>query len=120
SGILFNLFAAVTSVTIWIFTHDIYTLFFCVCNIFLAVINLIPVPTFDGARAIETVLCEYCGEEKTRRYMDNVYYFSFLALVILSLCVLDVTDGNFSLVILLAYMFICIYAGKNTDTECAL
>ena len=117
SGVIINVTISVVSIVIWLFTRDIYTLFFCVCNGFLAIINLVPVPTFDGARAIESMLCEYFTEEKTQLYMENVYYFSFLVLVLLSLYVLNVTEGNFSLVILLAYMFICIYANCHSESE---
>lgn len=117
SGVIINIIISAVFCAAWLFSGDIYTLFFCVCNVFLAIINLVPVPTFDGARAIEAVLCEYFAEEKTQLYMDNVYYFSFLTLVLLSLYVLNVTGGNFSLVILLTYMFICIYANCHSESE---
>ena len=113
AGILFNIVTGVLSGAVWLFTRDIYTLFFAVCSFFLAFVNLVPVPTFDGARAIEAALSEKLNAEKTIYIMNTIHYFSFLFLVLGALYLLDITNGNFSLVMVLVYIFICVYAPKN-------
>ncbi len=113
SGIAANLVTGGTALAAWFIFKDIYLLFFVFCSLFFAVINLIPVKTFDGARALKALLLHYFCQEKTDGIMDNVYYFAFLLLVLASLYVLVVTDGNFSLVILLCVVFISVYAGEE-------
>lgn len=113
SGIAANLVTGGAALAVWFIFNDIYSLFFVFCSLFFVIINLIPVKTFDGARALKAILLHYFCHEKTECIMDNVYYFAFLLLVLASLYVLFVTDGNFSLVILLCVVFITVYAGEE-------
>ncbi len=112
AGIVFNILTGVAALIIRLFTHDIYTLFFAVCSFFLAFVNLIPVQTLDGARAFEAVVCQCCDLEKKEKIMENVYYSAFIIIVFASLYMLEATDGNFSLIILLCCFFISVYARK--------
>ena len=73
SGIAVNLVTGFISFAVWFFTRDIYTLFFFVCSLFLAFVNLVPVPSFDGARALEAILSEKCTEEQKNAVMENRY-----------------------------------------------
>lgn len=113
AGIAVNLVTGIAVFSVWLFTRDIYTLFFFVCSMFLAFVNAVPVPSFDGARALEAYVFAKCTDERGRTVMENVYYFSFLFLVIFSLYVLNASKGNFSVIIVLCYMFVCSYANKK-------
>ena len=115
SGIAVNLIAGFAVFFVWLFTRDIYTLFFFVCSMFLAFVNAVPVPSFDGARALEAYFSAKLSDEKCFAVMENVYYFSFLFLVIFSLYVLNASKGNFSMIIVLCYMFVCSYANKKAS-----
>lgn len=119
AGIVFNIITGITALIIRHFTGDIYTLFFAVCSFFLAFVNLIPIQTLDGARALEAVIAQYCDLEKKEKIMENVYYSAFIVIVLASLYMLEATDGNFSLIILLCCFFISVYAGKaGTENDC--
>ena len=110
---MFNGVSGVIALAVRIFTNDIYTLFFAVCSLFLALINLVPVPTHDGARVLEALVSEHFDYDTKKSVMDTVYYSAFIFLVLLSLYVLNVTNGNFSLIIFLCVIFISIYAKKE-------
>lgn len=113
SGIVFNGVSGVIALAVRIFTNDIYTLFFAVCSLFLALINLVPVPGFDGARALQAILCARLGGERAVCIMDTVHYFAFLLLVLAALYVMKITEGNLSLVIFLCCVFMGVYARKE-------
>lgn len=112
AGIVFNIITGVTALIVRLFTGDIYTLFFSVCSFFLAFVNLIPIQTLDGAVVLEAVVSQYCDLEKKEKIMENVYYSAFIIIVFASLYMLEATDGNFSLIILLCCFFISVYARK--------
>lgn len=112
AGIVFNVLTGVMALIIRLFTDDIYSLFFAVCSFFLAFVNLIPIQTLDGAVVLEAVASQYCDFEKKEKIMENVYYSAFVIMVFASLYMLEATDGNFSLIILLCCFFISVYARK--------
>lgn len=113
SGALSNICFAAAGGIVSLFTNDRYTLFFCICNLLLAAVNLVPVKTFDGGVALEALLLMKYSSEKVDAVIDTVTYFAFVFLTFSALGLLIVTECNFSLIIFCIYVFICVYAKQE-------
>lgn len=109
SGAAVNLACAASCGISFLFINNIHIMFFGICNLFLAAVNLIPVKSLDGARALEAILYMYIPIHKVRDCMESVSYFSFVVLTVAALVLLSATGCNFSLVIMCVYLFICVY-----------
>ena len=112
AGALFNFAAGLSAEVFYLLHHDMYSLFFCASNFFLAAVNLIPVRTLDGGRALEAMLYAKLPPEKAERYAESVSYIAFVVLTFAALAMLAVTGCNFSLIVLCVYLFLCVYAKR--------
>lgn len=110
AGPLANLAAAAGAALFFALQRDVYSLFFCLCNCFLAAVNLVPVKTLDGGRALEAAFYARFSPEKAEKRLEAVSYVSFVFLTFSALALLAFTGCNFSLVILCVYLFLCVYA----------
>lgn len=108
-----NIVCAAVSGIAYMCVPGIALQFICVCNLFLALINLVPVKTLDGGRILFSLLCCRMLPEKAQEYSDFISYLSFIFLVIASLALLTVTGYNFSLVIFSLCIFICTYVHRT-------
>lgn len=118
AGALFNLAAAGAAGLFFCICRDIHPLFFCGCNLLLAAVNLVPVKTLDGGRALEAALCARLSPEKAQRYMESVSYVAFVFLTLAALVLLTVTGCNFSLIIFCVYLFVCVYVCPERSNPC--
>ena len=110
SGVFINLIFALTAYVFYLFIGDIYSLFFCLSNALLLLINIVPVKTLDGNRALTAIIYGALPYEKAQKIMDTVEYLSFVLLVFLAWGLLMLTGCNFSLVIFCVYIFFGVYA----------
>lgn len=112
SGPLGNIVAFCTSL---IFDGEQAT-FFAAANLALAVINLIPAKGLDGAKLLDSVL--FCGlsDELAQRISHIAGMVGIVLLCILSIAVLAVSRGNFSVAFVTGYLLIALY-GKG-QTRC--
>lgn len=104
--------AAVSGVLFWVF-RDPYTLFFAAANLTLSFVNLVPVRTLDGGRALEALAFSRMPFEKAESFAENVSYGAFVFLTFASLGLLAFTGCNFSLVIFCVCLFISAYGKRN-------
>ena len=93
-------------------------IFFQLCNLMLAALNMMPVSLLDGGGMMHCVLCRYCGYVKAERIGDKISFLTVVILWIFSLYILFYTSSNFSLFLLSAYLFATLYLpserkGKN-------
>ncbi len=104
--------AAVSGVLFWVL-RDPYTLFFAAANVTLSLVNLVPVRTLDGGRALEAWAFSRMPFEKAECVAENVSYGAFVFLTFASLGLLAFTGCNFSLVIFCVCLFISAYGKRN-------
>ena len=104
--------AAVSGVLFWVL-RDPYTLFFAAANVTLSLVNLVPVRTLDGGRALEALAFSRMPFEKAESFAENVSYGAFVFLTFASLGLLAFTGCNFSLVIFCVCLFISAYGKRN-------
>ena len=108
-----GLCAAAASGLAFLLFRDIYSLFFAVCNLTLSLVNLIPVHTLDGGRALEAYVFSHMSYERADCFLENVSYASFVLLTFASLGLLALTGCNFSLIIFCVCLFLAAYSGEN-------
>ena len=104
--------AAVSGMLFFVF-RDPYTLFFAAANLTLSFVNLVPVRTLDGGRALEALAFSRMPFEKAESFAENVSYGAFVFLTFASLGLLAFTGCNFSLVIFCVCLFISAYGKRN-------
>ena len=104
--------AAVSGVLFWVL-RDAFTLFFPASNLTLSLVNLVPVRTLDGGRALEAWAFSRMPFEKAECVAENVSYGAFVFLTFASLGLLAFTGCNFSLVIFCVCLFISAYGKRN-------
>ena len=89
SGPFANILFFVLSFPLALTVNSSYILFFSLCNIFLALVNLLPISGKDGYHALMSLVSQKTGEEKlysvmerTRKISEIVFIvFSFLAVL---------------------------------------
>lgn len=108
-----NIVFALVSGTLWFLFCKPVIMFFAVCNLILAFINLVPVRTLDGSRALGCVLLEKMPYEKADAYIESISSAAFALLTFASFVLLAVTGCNFSLIIFCVYTFISVYARRE-------
>lgn len=108
-----NIVCAVLTGVVCAFVPNKELVFFAVCNILLGLVNLVPVKTLDGGRAVCCLLCCVMPPEKADKYIELVSYLSLIFLAVASLVLLALTEYNFSLIIFCVYIFICTYVQKT-------
>ena len=104
--------AAVSGVLFFVF-RDPYTLFFAAANLTLSFVNLVPVRTLDGGRALEALAFSRMPFEKAESFAENVSFGAFVFLTFAALGLLAFTGCNFSLVIFCVCLFISAYGKRN-------
>ena len=113
AGPLAGLCAAAVSGVLFFVFRDPYTLFFAAANLTLSFVNLVPVRTLDGGRALEALAFSRMPFEKAECVAENVSYGAFVFLTFASLGLLAFTGCNFSLVIFCVCLFISAYGKRN-------
>lgn len=87
-------------------------LFGVISSIFLAVINLIPVKSFDGGRCIRSVAFSFMEYEKALRFIKISELLSLLILTFLSFLAVRYSYFNISLCAICIYLFVCVYSAQ--------
>ncbi len=114
SGAAVNLICAIFGWVFFLLINNIYIAFFCICNLFLAGVNLLPVKTLDGGRALEALLYMRVPVYKVQNYIETASFISFAVLAAASFALLTATGCNLSLTVVFVYLFICVYV-KGED-----
>ena len=113
SGPLAGLSAALLSGVLFLWLRDRATLFFAVTNLTLSLINLVPVRTLDGGRALEALAFSRLPYEKAECLTENVSYGAFVLLTLASLGLLALTGCNFSLILFCVCLFVSAYGKRE-------
>ena len=114
AGAAVNLICALFGWVFFLLINNIYIAFFCICNLFLAGVNLLPVKTLDGGRALEALLSMCVPVYKVQNYIEAASFISFAVLAAASFALLSATGCNLSLTVVFVYLYICVYV-KGED-----
>lgn len=78
---------------------------FAVISVIYGLMNLIPVPCFDGGRALRCVIYSYADVVKAEKICDAVSLFFLIIMYLFSVFLLFYTSFNASLLFICAYVF---------------
>lgn len=84
---------------------DIAAVYFIVCSIALAAINLLPVRTLDGGEALYSLLCLWKDPHFAERVMRVISLCALFPLWVVAGFTLFYTGGNFTLMLLCGWLF---------------
>lgn len=88
---------------------DINFLFFAFCNLFLALLNLLPLRTFDGGRMLEIIYMSALPYEKALKIKGISELLSLIALSAFCIFTIIFCGYNLSLIFICAYIFVSCY-----------
>lgn len=84
---------------------------FCACCISLAIINLLPIRSLDGGSIAETVLCEITPFH-AHTILSIISALTLFLLWLAAVYLLLMFDGNISLMLFCAYLFVTLFFQK--------
>jgi Peptidase family M50. len=108
-----NVFAALFAYLLLVVHFSRPGLFFFFANLAFGFINMLPIKTLDGGKALECLLCAKLPLERALKIIEFVSAVFFIILTFFSLFVLAVTHYNFSLLIICAYLFLSVYVNEK-------
>jgi Zn-dependent protease len=91
---------------------------FFASNLLLALLNLLPVETLDGAAILCCILLRFCDWERARALLRRVSFVSLIALWIFATYLLFFTSSSFSFFTMTLYLFACLFLGKPKGRIC--
>lgn len=109
AGALANAVSGISSLAVYAFTHGVCPLFFAFANFFLAFINLLPIKTLDGGRALKSVLLAKISCGSAEKISDFVSLCTFALFASSAFYASGLPQSNLSLAFFCAYIFICAY-----------
>lgn len=112
AGPAFNLMLCGISFAVFCFFKHPLIVFVGICSFFLAVLNLIPIRSFDGAKILRSIAFSYMKYEKALKAVRFSELFSLIILSLLSVLAVLFCKGNISLAVICVYIFVSVY--KNS------
>ena len=106
AGIAANAFFAAVCLPTGLALGQSYLLFFGVANAVLGAVNLFPVPSLDGAKAMSCLLAEKLPPDRAETAADIIGELALLFLAALSVYLIHLGGGNFSLLIFCTALFL--------------
>lgn len=105
-GILFNLAAALTGILLFTFYYELNLLIFISANFFLAFINLLPISSLDGGRALAAILFKKYDIDLADRAARRISRYAKIFLISFSAVLILLSGLNTALIILFLLNFI--------------
>lgn len=106
AGIAVNACFAAVCLPLGLVLGQIYLLFFGAANAVLGAVNFFPVPSLDGARALACLLAEKLPPDRAETLSGIIGEIALLCLAALSVYLIHLGGGNFSLLIFCAALFL--------------
>lgn len=90
-------------------------MFFVFSNFAYAAINIFPIKSLDGGKALENILLGFLDTGNALRIAEIVSSAAFTVMTFFALVVLSATGYNFSLLMMCLYLFITVYIKENLN-----
>lgn len=113
-GPIFNLFIAFVFFIIFIFSKKIYLFYFCLENLLIGLINLMPIMSLDGGQIFYIFLILKLNEKSAYYILNIISIILLVPITILSFFILINSKYNFSLLGICLYLILLIIF-KNTE-----
>ncbi len=89
--------------------------FFAVCNLALAVVNLIPAKGLDGSRIIDSIIFSHFDTLLAERISGFAGALGLVGLAVFAVFVLIASGGNFSVAFILGYLILAVYGKERAN-----
>lgn len=106
SGAMANFFGALCAYFIYLGSPSTLVMFIIISNLFYAFFNMLPIRGLDGGGFCEALLMKNCQPDTAWRICGVLSAFSMLALMALSLFLIFASGTNFSLLLIILYLFV--------------
>ncbi len=116
AGVFANFALFLLSYAVFLFTEGAHILFFCACNAFFAVTNLMPISTLDGARALEAFLCCHLPLYTSLSICKAVSVAAFALVCAFFVWCAVKSGNNLSLIAMLSYSILGLIASQKIKT----
>ena len=103
SGGIANIVCAITAHLFWSVQHSAEMCFFIYANIILGIGNLLPLPVFDGGRALHIIISRFLLPDTAFIVQKWTDFFAFLLFFTFSILLILTTQSNFTIVTCIAY-----------------
>lgn len=100
-----------------------YICFFCSCeriyyflsfqNLFIGVLNLLPIDSLDGGKILKIILNRYFDFFLAEKVLKCISFLILIPLFLLGICVLFYSRYNFSLIVFAIYLVIFLFKGVS-------
>ncbi len=114
SGPFFNILLALILLVCYTRMKSIYIVFALFCNLFLSLLNLFPLCSFDGGRMLEIIYLCLLPYEKALKFKRISELISLVLLSFFSVCAIIFCGYNLSLIFICAYIFVSCYTEKDS------
>jgi len=81
-------------------------------NLLLAILNLLPVETLDGAAILSAILLRFFDWERVQGWLRRISFVSLILLWLVATYLLFFTASSFSFFTMTLYLFACLFLGK--------
>ena len=106
SGVWGHLIISLCAYLIYIFSHTECSLAVCAVNLVIALFNLLPIESLDGARGLWFILCRRIPEESAQEIITDVSIVTTVLLIIFFGVTVYLGMANPSLVVVIIYLVI--------------
>ena len=111
SGSFFNLLLYLFFYFYFFYSGEKIYYFLSLQNLFLGVLNLLPIDSLDGGKILKIILSKYFDFFLVEKILKYISFLILIPLFFLGICVLFYSGCNFSLVILALYLIIFLFKG---------
>lgn len=106
SGAAANFFGALSGYFIYLHYPSALVMFIIISNLFYAVFNMLPVRGLDGGGFAEALLMQSFPQDTAWKICSVLSCVSMVLLLVLSLFLIFASGTNFSLLIIILYLFV--------------
>ena len=111
-GVIFNLILSAVSYLIYLVYPSSTFMQICISSFGIAIMNMLPLETFDGGQLLNLLLCKLFGQRWARCVINALSIIAIFPLAFMGIAVLFISRYNFSVLFIALYL-LSIYISKE-------